>query len=142
MKKNYKLIFLLLAAGIAHAQTLTLVSGKKLYEHHSSSLGGGTAYGNYNVNSQSAYDFVNHTNVASASFPNVNKDLVEHNGYFGNNGANGWGLQFGFTNVSSNVGGSGYLGNNISRFYQDNTLNFSNLNTVSDLMTAYNANQA
>lgn len=143
MKQFFYALICILCAGIsAKAQTLTLVTGKKIYDHHSSSLANGAPYGNFNVNTQSAYDFVNHTNVPSGSFANTNKDLVEHNGYFGNNGINGWGLQFGFTNTASNIGSSGYLGNNISRFYPDNSLNFSALNTVSDLMTAYNAAQA
>ena len=83
MKKHVFFILSSILFGSAFkSQTLTLVTGKRLYKNHSSSLSG-TFYGYVNSNSQSGYDFVNHTNVASGNAAlAANRDMVEHNGYF------------------------------------------------------------
>ena len=142
MKNTFStaIAFLLISTSIL-SQTLTLVSGKRIYDHHSSSLSGGP-YGDYNVDTQSAYDFVNHAYVGSGA-PSLapNRDLVEHNGYFGY-GPSGWGLQFGFTNATSNIGNQAAQGNNQTKFHLNNAVSFSTLTTVSSLIAAYNSSLA
>ncbi len=125
----------------ANAQTLTLVTGKRLYDHHSSTLSG-SYYGYYNVNSQSGYDFVNHVNVPSGSAALASdRDMVEHNGPFGNTATTS-SFGFGFTDSVSNIGSFNYAGNNLTRFYLNSSVSFTALNTVSDLVNAYNPAQA
>lgn len=140
-KKSLIVIPLLFTSLTILSQPLTLVSGKKIYDHHSSSLSGGF-YGDYNVDSQSAYDFVNHAYVSSGT-PSLaaNRDLVEHNGYFGYD-SHGWGIQFGFTNATSNIGNQAAQGNNQTKFYLNNAVSFSTLTTVNSLVAAYNSSLA
>lgn len=142
MKKNLLItVSLFLWAYALKSQTLTLVTGKKLYEHHSSALSG-APYGFVNSNAQSGYDFVNHVNVPSGNASMAaNRDMVEHNGYFSWNGST-FGWQFGFTSNVSNIGMFNYQGNNQTKFYLNNSVSFSSLNTVNDLISAYNSTLA
>jgi len=141
MKKIVLLVVMTLVAKVANTQTLTLVTNKKLYEHHSSVLSN-QPYGYVNSNAQSGYDFVNHSNVPSGVGSMApNRDMVEHNGYYGFNGST-YGWKFGFTNQTTNIGNFGYQGNNTTKFYLNNTVNFASLNTVNDLVAAYNATAA
>jgi hypothetical protein len=148
MKKNMKklvttTILLLLSTSTLTvlSQPLTLVTGQVLYEHHSSSLSN-SFYGYYNNNGQSGYDFVNGINVPSGvSAQAADRDMVEHNGCFGYNGSS-WGWKFGFTSATTNIGNWGYQGNNLTKFYLNSNVTFTALNTVADLVAAYNSAQA
>jgi hypothetical protein len=123
------------------SQTLTLVTGQKLYDHHSSSLSN-SFYGNYNVNSQSGYDFVNGVNVPSGVAAQASdRDMVEHNGFFGHTGS-AWGRNFGFTSATTNIGNWGYQGNDLTKFYLNPSVTFTALNTVANLVAAYNSSLA
>ena len=129
--KFIKIAFILLCYEYCEAQTLTTVLNKKVYEHHSSSITS-MPYGYGNVNSLSAYDFVNHSFVsASSTAQNPNKDIVEHNGPYGNGG------NFGITSAVSNIGGFNYTGNGTTKFQLSN-LTFSNVNNVNQIVSAYN----
>ncbi len=133
--KFIKIAFILLCYDHCEAQSLITVLNKKVYEHHSSSITS-MPYGYGNVNSLSAYDFVNHSFVsASSTAQNPNKDIVEHNGPYGNGG------NFGLTSAVSNIGGFNYTGNGTTKF-QLSTLTFSNVNNVSQIVSAYNSTLA
>ncbi len=141
MKKLALFTAIAIISNMAKTQTLTLVTGKKLYEHHSSALSN-APYGYANSNSKSGYDFVNHTNVPSGvSSMAPNRDMVEHNGYFSWNGSS-YGWKFGFTSQTSNIGNFAYQGNNQTKFYLNNAVSFASLNTVNDLIAAYNSTAA
>ena len=117
------------------SQTLTLIQGERIYDHHSSTLSG-MPYGYANVNVKSAYDFVNHTNIPSASTQLVDKDMVEYNGPFGNGG------NCGFTSSVSNVGTYSYTGNGTTKYQLATGAIFSNINTVNDIITLYSSSSA
>ena len=126
MKINLLTTSALLLCLCGNAQTLTLVSPKRLYDHHSSSLSG-SFYGDYNVNTKSGYDFVNHTNMAAAA-PSLeaNRDMVEQGGPFRWDNSN-TNYSFGFTNDTSDIGGHKYTGNGQTKFYLNPTVTFSTL---------------
>jgi hypothetical protein len=142
MKKPvYILICLLCAGASASAQTLTLVTGKRLYEHHSSSLSN-NFYGYYNININSGYDFVNHMNRPSGAAAQANnRDLVEYNGPFGT-GITWTTYGFGFTDSITNIGNFTYAGNMSTRYFLNPNVTFASLNTVNDLVAAYNPGQS
>lgn len=129
--KNKSLLFFSLCFSVhSFSQNLTLITGKRLYEHHSSSLSG-MPYGFDNLNQQSGYDFIKHAYIGSASTNTADKDMIEHNGCFGSLYGN-----FGFTSAISNIGSFNYTGNNKTTFVLS-SLSFQSLNTLEELKQAY-----
>lgn len=133
----------LLIASIGLAQNVTEVTGIKFYEHHSSTINGGSGFGISANGSQSGYDFVQrryYWSFDSASFgayqngEEANLDMVEHNGPYGNMG------DFGFTTGTSSIWGGDISGNGTTQWVVAAPgFDYENLNDVSTISSAYQA---
>src|SRR5690606_3915869 len=141
MKKNILLLtFVLLAGQSSQAQSLTTVTGKNLYEHHSTAIAGPQGQPN---GTQSGYDSVNNKYVssynASTFGPHTDGtdttiDMVENNGPYGN------GQDFGFTSGVSSIWNGDIQGNGTTKWMQaPGSFNYTTATTVSEIETAYNA---
>ncbi len=129
-----------------HAQTLTTVTGIRIYEHHSSSINNNAPFGSSANGSKSAYDFVNRKYVYSFDSATMsaytggqeaNIDLVEHNGPFGNNG------DFGFTSGVSSIWGGDIKGNGTTYWMMaPPSFNYSTATNASHIFASYNAGGA
>lgn len=128
------------------AQPLSTVTGLRLYEHHSSSMNNGAAFGSGANGAQSGYDFVNKTyynSFDSATFgaysggQEANIDMVEHNGGFGN------GSDFGFTSGVSSIWGGDIKGNGTTRWIEaPASFNYATVNNVSAVIAAFDSTAA
>lgn len=129
------------ASVILMSQTLTSVTGKRIYEHHSSSINGNNYYGTYANGFQSGYDFLNNVYKNTAtSADHANMDLVETNGIFGN----GYNYKnVGFTSGVSVIWNGAIYGNGATKYsLTPTTFDFTNTTQVSELAAAYNATAA
>lgn len=146
MKRNLLFLSLLGSSLAIHAQSLTTVTGLRLYEHHSSSMNNGAPFGSGANGSKSAYDFVNRTffnsfNAATfGAYTNgeeANIDMVEHNGGFGNGG------KFGVTSAVSSIWGGDIKGNNTTLWMEaPANFNYATVNNVSQIVAVFNENAA
>lgn len=146
MKRNLLFLSLLGSSLVIHAQSLTTVTGLRLYEHHSSSINNGAPFGSGANGSKSAYDFVTRNYYNSFNTANfgpytngeeANIDMVEHNGRFGNNG------KFGFTSAVSTIWGGDIKGNNLTVWMEaPASFNYNTVNNVSQVVAAFNASVA
>lgn len=143
--KRHLLFLSLLGSGLSlSAQSLTTVTGIRIYEHHSSSMNNGLEFGAGANGSKSAYDFVNRKYVYSfdsATFgaysggQEANIDLAEHNGPFGNNGS------FGFTSGVSTIWNGDIKGNNSTTWMEaPASFNYATVTNVSQIMTVVGSN--
>ena len=131
--------FLIFISAITLSQPLTTVTGKRIYEHHSSSINGNHYYGTSANGFQSGYDFVNNTyKNTTTSTDHAHMDLVETNGIFGNGNS-----MFGFTSDVSTLWQGTIYGNGTTKYYKAlSSFDFQNASSVSDLAAAYNASAA
>ena len=113
-------VWLMSGALSVFAQPLKEKKNVRIYEHHSSSINGGKAFGNGANGAMCGYDFVKHQHYGSFNPANMGKwsaaeaaniDLVEHNGYYGNRGL------FGFTSATSSIWGGDIAGNGKTTFH-------------------------
>ena len=122
------------------AQTLTELTGIRIYEHHSSIT---VPFG-----SQSAYDFVNHTYIVSTppmGQPNdpdyvdekPNRDLVEMGGPFAAPN------KFGWTSGISDIWSGDIYGNGLTTYLKDNDFSYdeTNANNIHAAFDEANATQ-
>lgn len=123
------------------SQTLTSVTGKRIYEHHSSSINGNNYYGTYANGFQSGYDFLNNVyKNTTTSSDHANMDLVETNGIFGN----GYNYKnVGFTSGASVIWNGAIYGNGATKYYLiPATFDYANTTQASELAAAYNSTAA
>ncbi len=142
MKRNLLFLSLLGSSLAIHAQSLTAVTGLKLFEHHSSSINNGAPFGSGANGSKSGYDFVTRNYFNSFNPSNfgaytngeeANIDMVEHNGRFGNNG------KFGFTSGVSTIWNGDIKGNNLTVWMEaPASFNYNTVNNVSQVVAAFN----
>jgi len=140
-KKVAIIAFSLLGLYKSNAQTLTEITNKRLYEHHSSSINNNSEFGEEANGFQSGYDFVNQKYFYSFnkySFgpylngEEANIDMVEHNGPFGN------GENFGFTSGVSSIWDGDILGNKSTLWMRAPIgFNYYTTTSVSQLKTAF-----
>ena len=146
MKRSLLFLSLLGSSMALHAQLLTAVTGLTLFEHHSSSINNNSPFGSDANPSQSGYDFVNRTYYNSfnpttfgayTAGEEVNIDMVEHNGTYGNQG------NFGFTSAVSTIWGGDIKGNNTTLWMEaPATFNYQTVTAVSDIVAAFNTTTA
>ena len=140
MKRKLLLFGLMVATGpFIQAQTVTAVTGLRLYEHHSPTISGSQSANGV----QSGYDFVARTYFNSfnqATFgaytngEESNIDMVEHNGPYGN------GQKFGFTSATSSIWNNEIKGNGLTKWMEaPAALTYAGITAVSNISAAYNA---
>ena len=125
---------------VAKAQSLTEITGVRIYEHHSPTIAGSTGANG----DQSGYDFVNHDYYASfynwAGYTNgeeANIDLVEHNGPTTLGGA------FGFTSGVSTIWGGDIQGNGLTKFMvAPTTFDYYTITDVAEIANAFDSTLA
>lgn len=143
MKKHFLyLTFCLFAAAVGRAQSLTTVTGLRLYEHHSKSIAGSMGANGF----QSGYDFVKRAYVNSFNKTTFGPytdgtdstiDMVEHNGTYGNQG------NFGFTSGVSSIWNGDIQGNGTTKWMEAPAgFNYATTTKVTQLKAAYNASTA
>lgn len=140
MRKSTLTTMMMALALYSTGQTLTEKKGVRLYEHHSSSINGGAAFGAKANGSMSGYDFVKHEHHGSFNPANMGKwptteleniDMVEHNGPFGNGGV------FGVTSATSSIWGGDIKGNGTTTFFKvpSGSINYDTVKDVKTLET-------
>lgn len=140
IRTRFLLVLLIFTSGVK-SQILTLVTGKRIYEHHSSSINGNNYYGYYANGFQSGYDFLNNVyKNTTTSSDHANMDLVETNGIFGN----GYNYKnVGFTSGTSVIWNGAIYGNGATKYYlTPTTFDFANTTQVNELAAAYNSTAA
>jgi PKD repeat protein len=132
------LVLFIFNSAVIISQPLTLITGKRIYEHHSSSINGNNYYGIYANGFQSGYDFLNniYKNTTTSS-DHADMDLVETNGIFGN----GYNYKnVGFTSGVSVIWQGAIYGNGATKYcLAPTTFNFDIAAQVSDLKAIYNS---
>jgi hypothetical protein len=151
MKKTLLLLCVCLPSyQLIHGQSLTTVTGLRLYEHHSSAMNNGAPFGSGANGSQSGYDFVNrdyYNSFDTATFgeyaggEEANIDMVEHRGPFG--APMGGSKKFGFTSGVSTIWNGDIKGNGTTKWMKaPASFNYASINNVSNISSVYNASAA
>ncbi len=125
----------------SNAQSLSEIKNKRVFEHHSSLINNNNDFGENANGIQSGYDFINHTyyfsynKITFGPYTNgeeLNLDLVEHNGPFGNGG------NFGFTSGTSSIWDGDIKGNNITLWIKaPASFDYNSATTLSDLKLVF-----
>jgi hypothetical protein len=142
MKRSYLLLSAaMIAAQSMCGQTLTAVTGLRLYEHHSPMIAPQGANG-----SQSGYNFVNRVYFYSYNASNMGAytgnqpdsiDMVEHNGPYSTK------RMFGFTSGVSTIWNGDIKGNGITKWMEaPASFNYSTANNVQQIVAAYDSTKA
>jgi hypothetical protein len=147
-KTLYTILLCVSTAPCVFSQTLAEKTSIRFYEHHSSDVTN-MPFGNGADGSKSGYDFVNNTYFYSfneATFDaytngeEANIDMVEHNGPFGTNDAS---MHLGFTSGVSTIWGGSIKGNSTTKWMKaPANFNYASATTVTDIMNAYNDDNA
>jgi hypothetical protein len=148
MRKFYLVPLLACLSTNLFAQAkLTTKNNVRIWEHHSSAVNGGKAFGTSANGRMSGYDFIKNTYFSSIDTVMMDKwpgteymniDLVEHNGPYGNTPS-----PFGFTSAASTIWGGDIRGNGKTMYMEAPVgFNYDSATSVATIRAAFDSTKA